>query len=285
MKGVPVIDFEGKTVHQYELVKFVGRGGHGAVYRARHVVSHDIVAVKVVLPEHARDEKLLQRLHQEAQIIHDLRHPNIVHLIETWEDNNGVWIAMQWCGGGDLRERLEQKGSMAPHEIVPILEQVASALDAAHAAQIIHRDLKPDNIMLDEVGNAYLTDFGIAKRLGHNAITSMGVVVGSPNYLSPEQIMGYDITARTDIYALGILIYELLTGDHPFSTITSKVQMMMALVQQPIPPVVSLPDELADGVNGLIQRATAKNAEQRYPTASSLARHLKEIVEKNSSAG
>lgn len=280
-----MIDFEGKTVHQYDLVKFVGHGGHGAVYRARHVVSHDIVAVKVILPEHARDEKLLQRLHQEAEIIHDLRHPNIVHLIETWEDANGVWIAMQWCGGGDLRERLEQNGAMAPHEIVPILEQVTSALDAAHAAQIIHRDLKPDNIMLDEAGNAYLTDFGIAKRLGHNAITSMGVVVGSPNYLSPEQIMGYDITARTDIYALGILIYELLTAEHPFSTLTSKVQMMMALVQQPLPPVVDLPDELADGINALIQRATAKSAEQRYPTASSLARHFKEILEKNSSAG
>jgi len=280
-----VSEFEGQTVRQYELVKFVGRGGHGAVYRARHVVSHDIVAVKVVLPEHARDEKLLQRLHQEAEIIHDLRHPHIVQLIETWEDKNGVWIAMQWLGGGDLRAYLDQYGGMSPHQIIPIMEQVTSALDAAHAAQIIHRDLKPDNIMLDESGNAFLTDFGIAKRLGHNAITSMGVVVGSPNYLSPEQIMGYDITARTDIYALGILLYELLTGEHPFSTVTSKVQMMMALVQQAIPQVEHLPEPLGSEINALIQRATAKAAEQRYPTASSLARHFKEIVEKNTSAG
>lgn len=279
-----MLDFEGQTIRQYELVKFVGRGGHGAVYRARHVVSNDIVAVKVVLPEHARDEKLLQRLHQEAEIIHDLRHPHIVHLIETWQDQNGVWIAMQWLGGGDLREYLDAHGGMQPQQIIPILEQISSALDAAHAAQIIHRDLKPDNIMLDEDGNAFLTDFGIAKRLGHNAITSMGVVVGSPNYLSPEQIMGYDITPRTDIYALGILIYELLTGNHPFSTITGKVQMMMALVQQPIPQVEHIPDPLGSEINALLQRATAKAAEQRYPTASSMARHFKEIVEKNTSA-
>jgi serine/threonine-protein kinase len=285
MRASAVSEFEGKTIRQYELVKFVGRGGHGAVYRARHVVSHEIVAVKVILPEHARDEKLLQRLHQEAEIIRDLRHPHIVHLIETWEDENGVWIVMQWLGGGDLRAYLDRHEVMHPQQIIPILNQVTSALDAAHAAQIIHRDLKPDNIMLDEAGNAYLTDFGIAKRLGHNAITSMGVVVGSPNYLSPEQIMGYDITARTDIYALGILLYELMTGEHPFSTVTSKVQMMMALVQQPIPQVSHLPDPLGSEINALLQRATAKESDKRYPTASSLARHFAQIVEENSSTG
>jgi serine/threonine-protein kinase len=201
-----------------------------------------------------------------------------VRLVEFWEDDEGMWVAMQWLGGGDLREYLESKGKMPAKDLAKILTQVTGALDAAHAADIIHRDLKPDNIVLDEDGNAYLTDFGIAKRIGYKAITSMGVVIGSPNYLSPEQIMGETVSSRTDIFALGFMIYEMLTGKHPFGSVKNRVQLMMAMLQQDIPPITDIDPMIADDMNMLLQRATSKQAEERYPTASALGRHFSEIV-------
>jgi serine/threonine-protein kinase len=167
---------------------------------------------------------------------------------------------------------------MPAKDLAKILTQVTGALDAAHAADIIHRDLKPDNIVLDEDGNAYLTDFGIAKRIGYKAITSMGVVIGSPNYLSPEQIMGETVSSRTDIFALGFMIYEMLTGKHPLGSVKNRVQLMMAMLQQDIPPITDIDPMIADDMNMLLQRATSKQAEERYPTASALGRHFSEIV-------
>lgn len=268
----------GRTVRTYEITDFVGKGGHGAVYKAVHTRNGEKVAVKVILPEHEEDSTLLVRFQQEAEIIRDLRHPNIVHLHEFWQDEEGIWVVMQWLGGGDLREYLEKYGKMQPKMLAKILEQIAGGLDEAHAADIIHRDLKPDNIVLDDNGDAYLTDFGIAKRIGYTAITSMGVVVGSPNYLSPEQIMGETISGRTDVFALGFTIYEMLTGTHPFDNIKNRIQLMMAMMQQDIPPITTLDPQICDDVNELIQRAANKQADKRYPTASALARHFSEIV-------
>jgi serine/threonine protein kinase len=268
----------GRTVRTYEITDFVGKGGHGAVYKAVHTRNGEKVAVKVILPEHEEDSTLLVRFQQEAEIIRDLRHPNIVHLHEFWQDDEGIWVVMQWLGGGDLREYLEKHSKMEPKMLAKILEQIAGGLDEAHAADIIHRDLKPDNIVLDDNGDAYLTDFGIAKRIGYKAITSMGVVVGSPNYLSPEQIMGEGVSGRTDVFALGFTIYEMLTGTHPFDHIRNRVQLMMAMMQQDIPPITTLDAQICDDINELIQRATSKQIDKRYPTASALARHFSEIV-------
>lgn len=268
----------GRTVRSYEIKAFVGKGGHGAVYRAYDSQSNQDVAIKVILPELEEDATLLERFQREAEIIRDLRHPHIVRLVEFWKDDEGMWVAMQWLGGGDLREFLEKKGKMPPKDLARILHQVADALDAAHAADIIHRDLKPDNIVLDEAGNAYLTDFGIAKRMGYKAITSMGIVVGSPNYLSPEQIMGEKVSPRTDVFALGYTIYELLTGEHPFNSIKNRVMLLMAMMQQDVPPITSLEPAICDDINLLLQRATSKTVDERYPTASALARHYSEIV-------
>lgn len=271
-------DLSGQTVNDYVLEAIVGQGGHGAVYRASRPETNETVAIKVILPQHISDEKLMDRIRIEADIIRDLRHPHIVQLHDHWEDANGVWMVMPWIDGGDLRQHLEQHGPLAVEHMETILDQISNALDAAHAAQIVHRDIKPENILQDSNGRVYLTDFGIAKRLGHRAITSAGVVMGSPYYLSPEQIMGYEITGRTDIYGLGITVFELLTGYHPFSDIKSQVQLMMKLVQEPLPPLVAIRPELPEAVNDLIQRATAKDASKRYPSASSMARHFQEIV-------
>jgi serine/threonine protein kinase len=276
-------DLIGKTVRDYQVSAFIGKGGHGAVYRAAHLKTGADVAIKVLLPEHGDDAELAKRLLQEAEIVRELHHPHIVPLLETWQDNQGLWLVMPWLGGGDLHDYLKKQGAMSPNVLSPILSQICSALDAAHAAQIIHRDLKPDNILLDMAGVAYLSDFGIAKRKNYGAITSIGTVIGSPNYLSPEQIMGEEITNRTDIYALGITIHELLAGMHPYHDTVSRLQLMMKLVQQNLPPLTDreIPAEYLDGINGLIQRCTAKNPQDRYITASSVAYHFQEILSSN----
>src|SRR5688572_21139064 len=147
-------------VRDYQVTAYVGKGGHGAVYRAELVKTGAIVAIKVLLPQHSEDLELAQRLEQEAEIIRDLRHPHIVPLLETWKDNLGIWLVMPWLGGGDLRDYLKEKGAMKPEALSVLLQQICSALDAAHAAHIIHRDFKPDNILLDDAGVAYLSDFG-----------------------------------------------------------------------------------------------------------------------------
>lgn len=278
-----MVDLIGKTVRDYQVSSFVGKGGHGAVYRAEHLTTGTQVAIKVLLPEHSEDVELAKRLLQEAEIVRELRHPHIVPLLERWQDAQGLWLVMPWLAGGDLHDYLKKQGAMRPAILSPILSQIGSALDAAHAAEIIHRDLKPDNILLDAAGVAYLSDFGIAKRKNYGAITSVGMVVGSPNYLSPEQIMGEEISNRTDIYALGITIHELLAGMHPYHDTASRLQLMMKLVQQSLPPLTDreIPAEYLDDINGLIQRCTAKNPKDRYITASSVAYHFQEIISKN----
>lgn len=274
----------GKELHGYSIEDYIGKGGHGAVYLAKHINSGREVAIKVMLPEHESDTVLLKRLRQEAAIIRDLRHPHIVPLIEMWEDDYGVSIVMPHLVGGDLRQIIKRQEVLTPAQLSHILNQICGALDAAHAAQIIHRDIKPENILLDEKGNAYLTDFGVAKRMNRqSAITTVGSVIGSPNYLSPEQIVGADISNRTDIYAIGILIYEMLVGDHPFAATTSRVQLMMQLVKEDFPALDAphIADHHRAEIQALVSRCTSKNVEARYLTASSVAYHFARIITDN----
>ncbi|MEO0594995.1 MAG: serine/threonine-protein kinase [Chloroflexota bacterium] len=274
----------GKEIHGYFMEDFIGKGGHGAVYRATHVETEHEVAIKVMLPEHESDEILLKRLRQEAAIIRDLRHPHIVPLIEMWEDDYGIGIAMPYLSGGDLRQIIKRQEILTPEQLSHILNQICGALDAAHAAQIIHRDIKPENILLDENGNAYLTDFGVAKRMNRqNAITTVGSVIGSPNYLSPEQIVGAELSNRTDIYAIGILIYEMLAGEHPFAATTSRVKLMMQLVKEDFPDLDAphISEHHLEEIQALITRCTSKDIEARYLTASSVAYHFARIIADN----
>jgi serine/threonine protein kinase len=283
VKGQIVADFIGTIIRDYLIKAYVGKGGHGAVYRAEVLRTGAVVAIKVLLPEHSEDTELAQRLQQEADIIRDLRHPHIVPLLETWKDEMGIWLVMPWMGGGDLREQLEKNGAMKVEALNLILQQICSALDAAHAAHIIHRDFKPDNVLLDEAGQAYLSDFGVAKRTNYSGITSIGTIIGSPHYLSPEQIMGEEISNRSDIYSLGVTIFELLTGATPFQGTTSRLQLIMKVMRDNLPFLTEheIPEKYLDKINGLIQRCTAKDPQDRYPTASSVAAHFQEILSEN----
>lgn len=260
------------VVNGYHLLEEIGNGGHGVVYKA-YDPTNRLCAVKKVSLKH-EDNKLIKRIEAEAQIIRALQHPHIVQLYDLWQDDENVWLVMNWLHT-DLRKYVAQHHPLPLAQIVQMTDEIAQALAAAHAAAIIHRDLKPDNILLDEAGKAYLTDFGIAKRLGYAALTSMGLVVGSPAYLTPEQILGDPITPQTDIYAFGITVYEVICGEHPFSDIKSHVQMMMMLVQSQLPPIQHKRPDAAGAITDVILKATAVKPENRYESVLAFAHALR----------
>ncbi len=275
-------DLSGQVIHNYYLAEIIGKGGHGTVYKGWHTETHRAVSIKVMLAKNIKDEIAIHRLNQEADIIRDLHHPHIVPLIESWEDKHGVCLVMPWVDGEDLRGLLKRKRDLSPRDITSILTQICSALDATHAAGIIHRDIKPENILLDSYGKAFLTDFGFAKRKESLFSTNVGVIVGSTNYLSPEQISGETISNRTDIFAIGIMIYEMLSGQHPFSNTSSRMKVLMRLLKEDLPALETigeLPQFRVDHINNLIARCTAKIPQKRYLTASSVAYHFAQITQ------
>lgn len=264
----------GQTIREYRIEEQIGRGGHGVVFRAVHIPTEQIVAVKVLLPEYLEDPKMAERLEQEASIVRELKHPNIVHFEDSWHDAYGVWLVMRYLGGGSLRELMGRHQQVPLEHVTRITEQIVAALECAHVAGIVHRDMKPDNIILDNEGNAYLTDFGIAKRLGYKAITSMGVVLGSPAYLTPEQILGAEISARTDIFSLGMTLYEVLAGQHPFGKIKGQVQLMMMLLQTDVPPLAR--EDIPPEVIAVIKKALTRDVMGRYESVAAFWQAWKE---------
>lgn len=274
-------DLIGKTIRDYQINNFIGQGGHGSVYKAIHTPSDKPVALKIMLQEHLEDKTMVQRILQEAEIIRELEHPYIVPLVESWQDDRGIYVVMPWYDGGALRTYIKESQPVDPQVVNTILSQICDALDAAHAIKIVHRDIKPENILLDAEGNAYLSDFGFAKRMDSTVeITTVGDVVGTPNYLSPEQIMGYDIGNKTDIYALGIMLHEILSGAHPYADTKSRVQLMLKLVKEDVPKLknASLSQDKLDKIDVIIARCTHKNPDNRYPTASEVAKDFAKVI-------
>jgi WD40 repeat protein/DNA-binding CsgD family transcriptional regulator len=196
---------------------------------------------------------------------------HIVPLYDYWRDHDGAYLVMRWLRGGNLRDALVN-GHFELEPAALFMDQITSALAMAHRNDVIHRDLKPANILLDEDGNTYLSDFGIAKDTAkvEGTLTGTGIVLGSPDYLSPEQARSEPVTPQTDIYSLGVMLYEVLTGQHPFPNLSS-VERMYKHLNEPLPFIDSLPSEIADGVNAIIQRATAKNPAQRYADVLEMA--------------
>ena len=260
----------GQTIRDYRVDEQIGRGGHGIVFRAVHVPTGRVVAIKVLLPEYLEDPTMAQRLELEASIVRELQHPNIVHYEDSWNDAYGVWLVMRYMGGGSLRELMAREPQIPLDKITRVVSQIVAALECAHAAGIVHRDLKPDNIILDDDGNAYLTDFGIAKRLGYKAITSMGVVMGSPAYLTPEQILGTPVSPRTDIFSLGLTLYEVLTGQHPFGNTKGQVQLMMKMLQMDVPDVSMMRPDVPPALAAVLAKAVTRSEAGRYESVNDL---------------
>lgn len=261
-------NFAGHTIKGYELLERIGTGGFGAVYRAYQSTMGREVAVKIILPGYANQPNFIRRFEAEAKLVARLEHLHIVPLYDYWRSPDGAYLVMRWLRGGSVRDALEE-GPFSLEAVATLLDQVASALATAHANGIVHRDLKSSNILLDEEGNAYLADFGIAKDLGQPINTSSAdeQLIGSP---SPEQARGEPITPQTDIYGLGITLYEILIGTQPFLGL-SAIERLFKHINDPIPLIDTLDLRVRDEINNVIQRATAKNPKHRYEDVFAMA--------------
>jgi ABC-type oligopeptide transport system substrate-binding subunit/serine/threonine protein kinase len=266
------------TGRGYEISKKLGAGGFGMVYLAQQVSVGREVAIKVILPEIAQDPLFEQRFEAEARVAAQLEHPNIVPLHDYWRDDDRAYLVMRYLRGGSLEEAL----SGGPWDLARasrLTEQIAGALDTAHRQGVIHRDLKSSNILLDEDGNAYLSDFGIAKHLVGTTIgTPTGAIMGSPAYMSPEQITGGEVTKASDIYSLGVVLYELVTGQTPFGE-AEPATLLYKQLHEPLPLAPLACDwrpELPPTVDLVIQTATSKDPAERYASALELAAELRQ---------
>jgi WD40 repeat protein/serine/threonine protein kinase len=271
-------ELDGKTIRGYELQKQLGQGGFGAVYQAYQPLLKRDVAIKVILPKYANEPDFIHRFETEAELIARLEHPFIVPLYDFWRDPTGAYLVMRLVRGGSLTGILKAR-KLTPQEIANILDQIAAALHVAHRENVIHRDIKPDNILVDEDMNAYLSDFGIAKSTDvpeseqedeDNSLT------GSLHYIPPEQIQGAAVTPQTDVYALGMVLYEMLSGEHPFEG-DSLSQVIMKHLSEPMPNIGDVIPEYED-YDFVIQRATAKSPLDRYETTLEMAKDFRSYL-------
>jgi predicted ATPase len=264
------MDSEAIKGRGYDIQEKIGAGGFGVVYRASQPSVGRDVAIKVVLPHIARDPLFIQRFEQEAKLAAQLEHPNIVPLYDYWQDETQAYLVMRWLRGGSLHELLKN-GPLDAETAVRLTTQIASALETAHEKGVVHRDLKPSNVLMDEKGNAYLSDFGIAKHLVGTTIgTPTGAIIGSPAYMAPEQITSGEVTAQSDLYSLGIMLFEMVTGETPFGDM-EPVAMLYNQVNEPVPLACSINLELPSEVDQVIQKATDKDQAVRYPDAASMS--------------
>ena len=255
---------------QYQIRSVLGRGGMATVYLARQASMDRDVAIKIMAPELADDEQFVARFEHEAQLIARLQHPHILPVIDFGREGKHIYIVMQLVRGGSLDDRLS-RGPLPLPLAARMLGQIASALAFAHEQGIVHRDLKPNNVLLDERDNAYLTDFGIAKMLaGTTKLTATGNVLGTPAYMAPEQWRGDPVDARTDIYALGIMLYEMVLGQLPFQGDTPYTLMYKHFNDAPPPPREKNP-AIDPRVEAVILRALAKDPDDRYQSAEAMA--------------
>jgi hypothetical protein len=263
----------GTNIGPYRIIESVGRGGMASVFKAYEASLDRYVALKVLPPEFLHDPTFAERFRREAQTIARLEHPQIIPIFAYDIDSatGTPWMAMRLISGGSLSQRIK-RGRLMPSESARVLKDVADALDYAHRQGVIHRDVKPQNVLLDDSGRVYLADFGIAKIVESSAhMTQTGMITGTPQYMAPEQALGKSIDKTIDIYALGIVAYELFTGRVPFSADTPvAVLMKQASEPMPLPPV----SEVQEDVTRAILRATAKDPVSRWPSATAFAQAI-----------
>lgn len=268
----------GQNIKGYEIHEQINGGGFGAVYRAGQSTIGREVAIKIILPKLANKPDFIRRFEAEAQIIARLEHPHIVPLHDYWRDPNGAFLVMRYLRGGSLHHYIQNRGPFEVEEAVTLFSQIAQGLHVAHRNQVIHRDIKPGNILLDEDGNGYLADFGIAKdhATTHN-ITEPDSLVGSPEYLAPEQARSETVTPQTDIYSMGVVLYEMLTGEHPFPGL-EKIEVIFKHLNEPLPEIATLDDGIRNDINAVIQKSTAKDPKERYSDVMELCEDLRQAA-------
>jgi serine/threonine protein kinase len=263
---------------RYRLESKLGSGGMSTVYLARDETLERWVAAKVLHREISDQPDQIERFRREARAVAQVSHPNVVAVIDAGEDGGRPYIVFEYVEGETLKHRIEQLGHLPLDEAAAYAIEIGRGLAAAHARMLIHRDVKPQNVLIDPEGRAKVTDFGIARELESDGLTKTGRVLGTTDYVSPEQAMGHEVDARSDIYSLGILLYEMLTGDVPFKAETL-VGVAMKHVNEPMPDVQRKRRDASSALAAVIDRSTAKDPKKRYSDMGAMLDDLEGALE------
>ncbi len=274
----------GRRLGKYEIIELLGQGGMATVYKGYQPDIDRFVAVKVLPPHPGQDRQFVDRFRLEARTIAQLQHPHILPMHDYGSDADILYLIMAYVSGGSLKDRIE-RGPIPLHEAENLLRQMASALDYAHRRGVIHRDIKPDNILLDDEGNALLADFGIVKILEGDktaGLTGTGGVLGTPAYMAPEQSQGLGVTPKADIYALGVIVYEMLTGRQPYQADTP-MQVMLKHITDPVPSLLQVSAGMPPALEPVMSRVLAKDPDDRYDTATEFAQEFLRAIHRDES--
>jgi tRNA A-37 threonylcarbamoyl transferase component Bud32 len=263
---------------RYKLEAKLGSGGMSTVYLARDTTLDRQVAVKVMHREMSEQADQLQRFRQEARAVAKLSHPNVVAVIDAGEDGGHPYIVFEYVEGETLKQRINRIGALDAQEALAYAIEIARGLTVAHARNMVHRDIKPQNVLIDSEGRAKLTDFGISRQLEQDGMTATGRVLGTTDYVAPEQAMGHPVDQRSDIYSLGVVLYEMLVGQVPF-TADSQVGVAMKHVNEELPDVQQRRPELSAAAAMTVERATAKDPDERYQSVGELIEDLSTALE------
>ena len=256
MKGQKISD-------RYQIIKAIGEGGMANVYLAYDTILDRNVAVKVLRGDLANDEKFVRRFQREALSASSLNHPNIVEIYDVGEDDGNFYIVMEYVDGKNLKQIIKRRTKLTLFEVIDIMKQLTDGIAVAHDSFIIHRDIKPQNILMLDNGLVKITDFGIAVALNSTQLTQTNSVMGSVHYLPPEQAAGKGATVKSDIYSLGIMMYELITGKLPFKG-ENAVEIALKQIKEPIPSVREFDPTIPQSVENIILKSCAKNPKNRY---------------------
>lgn len=266
----------GQSLGQYEIISEIAKGGMATVYKAWQSSIGREVAVKVLPSNFTHDETFIERFYREVAAIAQLQHPHILPVYDFGKYENMPYIVMAYINGGTLTDRIA-KGPLPPAEIAKMVNQIAQALDFAHSKGIVHRDFKPSNVLLDERGNTYLADFGLAKIADSGSNITGTMILGTPDYMAPEQASSKTVTESVDVYALGVTIYQMLTGHAPYEAPTA-AGVLVAHITQPIPDIREVRPDLPDVVQKVIEQSLAKETSDRYQSSGNLAVDLQKAL-------
>ena len=264
--------------NRYKIIKSIGEGGMANVYLAYDTILEREVAVKILRGDLSDDEKFIRRFQREANSASSLRHPNVVEMYDVGEDDGKYFIVMEYVDGKTLKGLIKKRGPLNLSESIDIMLHLTIGIACAHQSYIIHRDIKPQNVMILEDGRVKITDFGIAMALNNNELTQTNSVMGSVHYLPPEQASGNSSTTKSDIYSLGILMFELLTGKVPFKG-ENAVEIAIKHMKDQIPSVCKINPSIPQSVENIILKACAKNPKNRYETVAEMYEDLKTCLD------
>jgi eukaryotic-like serine/threonine-protein kinase len=248
---------------RYEILKRLGEGGMGAVYKARDHELDRLVALKVIRPELAGHPDILRRFKQELILARQVTHKNVVRIFDLGSADGRKFITMDYIEGRDLKSILVERGKLPPDEVVPIFQQICRGLEAAHVEGVVHRDLKPQNVMVDAAARVWLMDFGLARSMELSGLTRTGVLMGTPDYMSPEQARAEKVDARSDLFSLGIIVYEMLTGRLPFLADTLMAKLLQR-VQQNATPVTEIDPSIPARLGAVVGKCLERDVSKRY---------------------